>query len=165
MARHHEVQKINAYVNSRHPRPAHSLVSTEEEGNPDNPLIHPEWKALLDQYHRELDSLREDWALEVLGRYAHIRTYFRHRERLGSARERAQTLPWYMPTFLYLLMARMRDELSWDWEFRVKERILPLWWGPLKWDYNIRKIRIDNKYDKLLGVAWTGIGINEKEPE
>lgn len=155
--------EINAYVNSRRARPTPvSIVSSEEAADPDNDLIHPEWKALLDQYYRELDSLREDWALEVLGRYTQIRTNFGHRENVEGLRMSVQSKPWYIPCFLVVEIGRKTHFLSRCWKFRIEEKILPLWWRPLKCRYSIRLDKIDQKYCKLLGIETTGWGFNEK---
>lgn len=133
------VHEVNAYVNSRHPQPAVSICYNVEPAGPGSHYsIHPEWKAALDRYHAELDRLREDWALEVLGRQMQKIVYFGHRHDPYAITKGLQTLPWYRPD-KWFVKAYLTTYTVWRyWEFHVKEQLYPLSWKPLRQHYTRR---------------------------
>lgn len=142
--------EVNSYVNSRRPQPANSAFHVRE-----SPLtrrkypIHPEWKAALDQYHEELDRLREDWALEIFGRHYHVLANFRH---VGPHTEYSfalQTKPWYIPEPIFRKAFDIALFSSRHLEFTIKEAIWPLSWKPLLQHYTRRLQEIERKYSGL----------------
>lgn len=136
-------EKVNVYINARHPQPAVSVLSVEAAKNPSFGFVHPEWKAALDQYHEELDRLREDWALEVCGRHMQIMIYFYHqRDPYGRLRT--------MPLTLRHTAIPIREY----WQWRIRKRMLPLWWGSLRRHYRARLLSIHKKYHHFLGIRF-----------
>lgn len=151
--RERHAEKVNAYINSRHPQPTVSVLpSAEEPVDPNHQSVHPEWKAALDQYHMELDRLREDWALEVMGRFMQQATYFKQIGNPHATDRALQTLSSCVPKDLFVLVHRKAVKLQRYWDFSVKRRIWPRWWKPLQRHYQTRKFYIDKKYSDLIGI-------------
>lgn len=151
-------QTVNDYVNARRTRSHTDLATLPALVQLPKASRHtdPEWTAMLQQYHRELDKLREDWALEVLGRKMVQIIYFQHligrgiyctewpSQNTGSIK----TLPKRLKTRF-----RSKKESLWAyWELHVKQGLWPLRWGPLQDRYMRLQAEIDHKYCTMLGL-------------
>lgn len=147
------VHEVNAYVNSRHPQPAFSVLFVEAAANPDHPIIHPEWKKALDQYREELDRLREDWALEVFSQPMRIPGSFRRTKKLDAMQKAVFGLPWYAPRNLFTKTYGAMVRVSSYWDIHLMKRIYDRpWLDPRRQLYLRRKKEIDRKYCRLLGM-------------
>ncbi|KAK3940414.1 hypothetical protein QBC46DRAFT_449513 [Diplogelasinospora grovesii] len=115
--------------------------------------IHKNWQALLGLYHEELDTLREDWALETFGR-SHMRGNYRPSRDPGPDFGR-----WFPQRIkesmvggaVYRRLYRLRYGLA------ASEDVVnrPFWvvnWRSLQRKYMERKKIIDEKYTRLLGI-------------
>lgn len=144
---------INNYVDSRK---AGSDTGRLSIPTCQAPYINPEWFEMLQQYYGELDKLRQDWALEVLGREMVQMVYFHHlRGKDIFITEWPLGNPRSIKTVAKKLQNRFRSKKQslWAyWEFHVKQGLLPLRWGPLQDHYMRLKADIERKYCALLGI-------------
>ncbi|POS70051.1 hypothetical protein DHEL01_v211556 [Diaporthe helianthi] len=152
---------VNNYVDSRR-----SGLDTDRRTYPacQAPYISPEWFDMLQQYYGEIDKLRQDWALEVLGRKMIVGFYFDHLRSEDAyftdwpTRDRGsiKTLPKRLQT--HFRAKKMR--LWYYWEFHVKRGILPLRWGPLQDHYMGLRRKIELKYAFLGRLGFADLGKN-----
>lgn len=148
-------QLINSYVDSQSviPQPPLPIEPHLAMSSRAARYNHPEWVGMLQHYHRELDKLREDWALEVLGRSMFETTYYHHLQNSPNGYIWPSHMihkPW--PRRLQFWSRLQLDAIWRYWRFHVKEGLYPLKWGPLQNHYMQRRDEIERKYCSQLGL-------------
>jgi len=119
--------------------------------------VNRHWAAKLLEYHHELDRLREDWALEITGRYELFLLTGITPSELRAFRKSRPVLAWLSKRLAKRIEGMCYSPMlapcqTWlECYFYEQPHFLPLTMAPVQKQYIRRKKDIDAKYYRLLG--------------